>query len=184
MTKIFIGGSRKLSNLNKDVKCRIDNIIDKGFTVVVGDANGVDKAVQQYLANKHHDKVVVFCMKGRCRNNVGNWPTRDITAAPSASGFAYFSTKDRVMVEEADYGLMLWDGKSRGTLTNIVDLVRQGRPVVVYVAPTKAFVTLQGPDHLIDFGRRFDPAIIQHIERDLHTATLTGDHHKLDVPLF
>ena len=184
MTKVFIGGSRRLSKLNKDVKRRLDNIIEKGFTVVVGDANGVDKAVQQYLASKHHEKVVVFCMAGQCRNNLGKWPTRDITAAPSARGFAYFSTKDRVMVEEADYGLMLWDGKSRGTLTNIVDLVRQGRPVVVYVAPAKAFATLHEPEHLVDFGRRFDPAILQRIERDLHTTTLTRDHHKVDAPLF
>ena len=124
MTKIFIGGSRRLSKLNKDVKRRLDNIIENDFTVVIGDANGVDKAVQQYLESKHHEKVIVFCMEGQCRNNLGKWPTRDIAAAPSARGFAYFSTKDRVMVEEADYGLMLWDAKSRGTLTNIVDLVR------------------------------------------------------------
>ena len=184
MTKVFIGGSRRLSKLNKDVKRRLDNIIEKGFTVVVGDANGVDKAVQQYLASKHHEKVVVFCMAGQCRNNLGKWPTRNITAAPSARGFAYFSTKDRVMVEEADYGLMLWDGKSRGTLTNIVDLVRQGRPVVVYVAPAKAFATLQELEHLADFGRRFDPAILQRIERDLDTASATRYHQKADVPLF
>src|SRR3989304_5887876 len=126
MTKVFIGGSRRVSTLNKHDEQRVDNIIEKGFTVVVGDANGVHTAVQQYLASKHHEKVVVFCMAGQCRNNLGKWPTRNITAAPSACGFAYFSTKDRVMVEEADYGLMLWDGKSRGALTNIVDLVRQG----------------------------------------------------------
>lgn len=184
MTKVFIGGSRRLSQLNKDVKGRLDNIIEKGFTVVVGDANGADKAVQRYLASKHHQKVIVFCMAGECRNNLGKWPTRDITAAPGARGFAYFSTKDRVMVEEADYGLMLWDGKSRGTLTNVVDLVRQGRPVVVYVAPAKAFATLHEPEQLADFIRRFDPANLHRIERDLHTATTARHHRKADVPLF
>ena len=184
MTKVFIGGSRRLSQLNKDVKGRLDNIIEKGFTVIVGDANGADKAVQRYLASKHHQKVTVFCMAGECRNNLGKWPTRDITAAPGARGFAYFSTKDRVMVEEADYGLMLWDGKSRGTLTNVVDLVRQGRPVVVYVAPAKAFATLHEPEQLADFVRRFDPAILHRIERDLHTATTARHNRKADVPLF
>ena len=184
MTKVFIGGSRRLSQLNKDVKGRLDNIIEKGFTVIVGDANGADKAVQRYLASKHHQKVIVFCMTGECRNNLGKWPTRDITAAPDARGFAYFSTKDRVMVEEADYGLMLWDGKSRGTLTNVVDLVRQGRPVVVYVAPAKAFATLHEPEQLADFVLRFDPAILHHIERDLHTATTARHHRKANVQLF
>jgi len=184
MTKVFIGGSRRSSQLNKDVKRRLDNIIEKGFTVLVGDANGADKAVQRYLASKHHQKVTVFCMAGECRNNLGKWPTRDITAAPGARGFAYFSTKDRVMVEEADYGLMLWDGKSRGTLTNVVDLVRQGRPVVVYVAPAKVFATLHEPEQLADFVRRFDPAILQRIERDLHAVTTAHHHRKADLPLF
>jgi hypothetical protein len=184
MTRVFIGGSRRSSKLNNDVTRRLDNIVEKGFTVVVGDANGADRAVQRYLASKHYEKVVVFCMAGQCRNNLGNWPTREITATPGARGFAYFSTKDRAMVEEADYGLMLWDGKSRGTLTNIVDLVRQGRPVVVYVAPAKMFATLHDPEHLADFGRRFDPAILQRIERDLQTATPTRDQHKANAPLF
>jgi hypothetical protein len=88
------------------------------------------------------------------------------------------------MVEEADYGLMLWDGKSRGTLTNIVDLVRQGRPVVVYVAPAKTFTTLHEPKQPADFGRRFDPAILQRIERDLHTTTTARHHHKAAISLF
>lgn len=54
------------------------------------------------------------------------------------------------MVEEADYGLMLWDGQSRGTLTNIVGLVQRNRPLVVYVAPERSFYTLRQPDDLVD----------------------------------
>lgn len=184
-TKIFIAGSRRLSRLNTDVKRRIDNIVDKGFTVIVGDANGVDKAVQQYLSSRNYTNVVVFCMEGGCRNNVGDWPIRTIRAAdPGRRDFAYYSTKDRALTEEADYGLMLWDGKSRGTLTNVVDLVRRGRPVVVYVAPAKEFATLQEPEQLADFVRRFDPAILHRIEQDLHTETTARHHRKADVPLF
>ncbi len=183
-TKVFIAGSRRLSRLSKDVKRRIDNIVGRGLTVIVGDANGVDKAVQQYLSAMNYSNVLVFCMEGGCRNNVGKWPTRDITAAPGARGFAYFSTKDRAMVKEADYGLMLWDGKSHGTLTNIVDLVQQGRPVVVYLAPAKSFVTLHESEQLSDFLRSFDPAMLQRIERDLHAATTSRHHHKADAPLF
>jgi hypothetical protein len=41
------------------------------------------------------------------------------------------------MAETADYGLMLWDGKSKGTVNNVVNLSRDHKPVVVYVAPTK-----------------------------------------------
>jgi len=52
MTKVFIAGSRQLSRLNADVKRRIDTMIDKGFTILVGDANGADKAVQRYLPKR------------------------------------------------------------------------------------------------------------------------------------
>jgi hypothetical protein len=181
MKKVFIGGSRRLSRLDKDVKSRLDNIIEKRFTVVVGDANGADKAVQRYLASTGYQQVVVFCMSGECRNNVGHWPTREVGATPGARGFAYFSKKDRVMGEEADYGLMLWDGRSRGTLTSILDLVRQGKPVLVYIAPAKSFYTLRQSEHLAEMLRRFDPADLYRIDRELRAATGDGASRKGDT---
>lgn len=36
---------------------------------------------------------------------------------------------------------MLWDGKSKGTINNVVNLSRRNKLVVVYVAPTKSFQT-------------------------------------------
>jgi len=186
-TKVFIAGSRRLSRLNKEVERRIDNIVDKGFTVIVGDANGVDKAVQRHLNSRHYASVVVFCMEGGCRNNIGGWPTRTIGAAtPGLRDFAYYSTKDRAMAEEADYGLMLWDGRSRGTLTNIVNLVRKRKPVVVYVARDGSFYTLRRSDHLAQMLGRFDPAALHRIDRELRaTATTGGSSRKVGTaPLF
>lgn len=167
-TKVFIAGSRRLSRLNPAVRRRIDNIIDRGLTVILGDANGVDKAVQRYLDSKHYTKVVVFCMEGGCRNNIGAWPTRVIRAAdPERRDFAYYSTKDRAMAAEADYGLMLWDGQSRGTLTNVVHLVRQAKPVVVYVAPSRSFQTLRQPDQLARVLAHSDIDTLHRIDREL-----------------
>ena len=74
MTKVFIGGSRRVSRLNADVRRRIDRIIEQGFPVFVGDANGADKAVQKYLQSRGYEAVEVFCSGGQCRNNLGNWP--------------------------------------------------------------------------------------------------------------
>ncbi len=186
-TKVFIAGSRRLSRLNKDVRSRIDNIVDKGFTVIVGDANGVDKAVQLYLSRRHYSNVLVFRMEGGCRNNIGDWPTRTITAAdPARRDFAYYSTKDRAMAEEADYGLMLWDGRSRGTLTNIVHLVREGKPVVVYVARERSFYTLRQSDDLAEMLGRFDPAALHRIDRELQALAMgSSSSRKVDTaPLF
>ncbi len=71
-TKVFIGGSRRVLPLNKDVKSRISNIVDRGLTIIVGAANAADKAVQQYLNELGYRHVIVFCTDGNSRNNVGN----------------------------------------------------------------------------------------------------------------
>lgn len=174
-TKVFVAGSRRLSRLNGAVKRRIDNIVDKGLTIIVGDANGADKAVQQYLGVSHYDNVIVFCMEDGCRNNLGNWPTRRIAAAePLRRDFAYYSSKDRAMAQEADYGLMLWDGQSRGTLRNILDLVRHGKPVVVYIAPKKAFCTVVRPDQLAQMLDHLHPAALHGFDRELQAVAKCG----------
>jgi adenine-specific DNA-methyltransferase len=127
---IFVAGSRQLSRLPAEVRSRLDTMIEKGFQILVGDANGADKAVQRYLADRSYANVLVQCMKDHCRNNVGNWPTREVDAPRGVKGFDYYSLKDRVMAETAEYGLMLRDGKSKGTVNNVVNLSRDQEPAV------------------------------------------------------
>lgn len=171
MSKVFIGGSRRLSRLNKDVKIRLDNIVKNSLTVLIGDANGADKAVQQYLASKHYQDVIVYCVGARCRNNVGNWPVCRLSPPQDLRrDFSYYATKDRAMVDETDYGLMLWDGNSRGTLTSIVDLMRHGKPAVVYVAPRRTFETVRYAPDLASLLGTSGAARIQQAEGDLHAA--------------
>jgi hypothetical protein len=147
---VFVAGSRQISRLPAEVKPRLDTMIQKGFQILVGDANGADKAVQRHLADKSYRNVLVHCMKDHSRNNLGNWPTRQLVAPRGAKGFDYYSVKDRAMAEAAEYGLMLWDGKSKGTVNNVVNLSRDHKPVVVYVAPTKQFRTIKTFDDLRD----------------------------------
>ena len=81
-------------------------MIEKGFQILVGDGNGADKAIQRYLAEKSYPNVLVHCMKDHCRNNVGNWPTREIDAPRGVRGFDYYSLKDRAMTRK-DFGFSL-----------------------------------------------------------------------------
>lgn len=67
------------------------------------------------------------------------WPTRNIAAPAGRSGFAYYSAKDLVMSQEAKCGLMFWDGKSKGTLQNLLKLIGAEKRALVYFAPTKEF---------------------------------------------
>ena len=167
MTKVFIAGSRQLSRLNADVKRRIDTMIDKGFTILVGDANGADKAVQRYLAEKDYRNVIVHCMAANCRSNVGGWSTREVAAPKGARGFAYYSTKDQAMVDDAAYGLMLWDGESKGTLNSVINMIRQEKPVVVYLAPKKTFQNLRSSSDVADLLTNCDRTSVQRLEREL-----------------
>lgn len=99
MTKVFFGGSKKLSRLNRAVRERADNIVAKGFEVLIGDANGADKAMQEYLAEKSYQNVIVFCMNGTCRNNIGSWHTKVVSSKSEKKDFSYFAAKDKEMSE-------------------------------------------------------------------------------------
>ncbi|MCX5894046.1 MAG: hypothetical protein NTW80_13985 [Deltaproteobacteria bacterium] len=137
--KVFIGGSRKISKLNKEIKLRIDALIAQNFIVLIGDANGVDKSIQTYLFSKNYKNVHIFCVNNLCRNNVGGWKVRNISYDSSRKDYKYYSSKDIEMAKETDYGFMIWDGESKGTLNNIINLIIQRKKVLVYFSPEKIF---------------------------------------------
>src|SRR3989338_6787013 len=143
MQKVFLSGSRKIKTLPQEVKERVDNIIWKGFQVVVGDANGADKAFQAYLEKKHYKNVVVFCMNSDCRNNLGNWDVKPIHSNVKKKDFKFYSTKDEEMAKEADFGLMVWDFESNGTFNNIYNLASQNKCSVVFVEKECKFHTIK-----------------------------------------
>jgi len=180
MINVFIAGSRQLSRVSAEVKRRIDTMIEKGFTILVGDANGADKAVQRYLAEKSYRNVIVHCMADRCRNNVGDWPTRKILGSERARGFAYYATKDQAMVDDASYGLMIWDGKSKGTLNNIINLIRREKPIVVYLARARKFKNLRTADDVAELVDKCDRASVQRFERELTIGDVL--QHRLLLP--
>jgi hypothetical protein len=148
MTCVFVAGSRAVSRLNPQVRERLDNIVKQNFTVLVGDANGVDKAVQQYLSKCCYQEVVVYCMQ-ECRNNIGQWATRAHKAeAGSRRDRHYYGIKDLAMAKDASCGFMLWDGESKGTLTNVVNLLNARKKVLLYLAPKKLFFKLRAFEDL------------------------------------
>ena len=172
---VFVAGSRQISRLPAEVRNRIDTMIEKGFQILVGDANGADKAVQRHLAAKGYPNVVVHCMENHCRNNVGHWPTCQISSPRGVRGFAYYSLKDLAMAKAAEYGLMLWDGKSKGTINNVIRLSRANKPVVVYVAPAKNFQTVKSLGDLKAVLAKGDPVSVDRLAHELHLDILQHD---------
>ena len=56
---------------------------------------------------------------------------------------AYFTAKDVQMAQDCDYGFMVWDTQSTGTLSNALELLKHNKPSLIYVNKQKRFVTLK-----------------------------------------
>jgi adenine-specific DNA-methyltransferase len=107
-------------------------------TVIIGDAFGADKLVQQYLSEHHYLSVIVYYAGGdTIRNNVGNWQTKQIGNENNLTGRRLYQLKDIAMAQDADCGLMIWDGKSPGTKANIENMTKFGKPITIlnYLPP-------------------------------------------------
>ncbi len=154
MTTVFIAGSISISNLHEKVQERINNIVSSDLNVVVGDADGADTAIQECLRKFHANKVTVYCTGDAPRNNVAEWPVHRVGSKAKAGTRAYFTAKDLEMARSSDYGLMIWDCKSTGTLSNVIELLREGKKSVVFVNKNEDFVTIcdkSGLNHLLTF---------------------------------
>jgi hypothetical protein len=167
VTTVFIGGSRAVSQLDENVKSRIDNISKQGYVINVGDANGIDRLVQRHLVDQGYQHVVVFCTGSASRNNLGNWEARLIKAPHSVKDFSFYSAKDLAMAENADYGFMIWDGKSIGTLNNILNLLKQGKTTLVYFVEHKQFWPVSNPGDLVKLLKYCDSKAMAAFERKL-----------------
>jgi erythromycin esterase-like protein len=151
----------------------LQNIIDKQFAIVVGDANGADKALQKHLTTLQYPHVTVFCAGNVCRNNLGNWSVKYISVDANITGRAFYTQKDKAMAQLADYGFVLWDGKSPGSFNNVLAFLKQRKKALVYFAPDSAFYPVSSVDDARTLLDKCDPAAVTEIDKKIKlTATL------------
>ena len=109
----MISGSRSITHISAGLTS-IDRIMELNFLVIVGDAGGVDKLVQEYLRQSNYLNVKIYFPLwgggGKPRNTTG-YETVGVTGS--------YVDRDKMMCSVCDYGLALWDGNSRGTRDNI-----------------------------------------------------------------
>ncbi|QXH45016.1 hypothetical protein KSS93_19285 [Pseudomonas xanthosomatis] len=148
MQRVFISGSITLKRLGPQVEARLDNIRTSQLQVLVGDASGVDSAVQRYFKSHSYDAVRLYCSGPAPRHNIGGWPQVNVVPPANARGRALYTAKDLRMAEDCDFGLMVWDCKSPGTLSNVIELLRRNKKSVVYLQPEDAFLTISSADDL------------------------------------
>lgn len=141
--KIFIGGPLKLRALKAEVLNKLNNIIKKEYKILIGDAGGIDKAVQTYLANKNYKNVIIYSVNNAPRNNIGNWQNFSIETDSIVKNREYFTLKDRKMAETADIGFMIWNKKSQGTLNNMVNLLMLNKKVCLFLQEENKLILLK-----------------------------------------
>ncbi len=129
--KVFIGGSISIKYLDYAVKDELDKYMNNELEILVGDAYGIDSLVQSYC--KDYELVTVYASNGRARSNIGKWNVRAIEAN-GCYGREFYEQKDKAMTADCDFGFMIWDGTSKGTLANIKRLIECGKGVNVYLS--------------------------------------------------
>ena len=140
---VFRSGTSKLqdksstsfrSGLPKAIKNEIDGYIRDKKKIIVGDAPGVDTAVQEYLAQKGYKKVVVYGTD-YTRANKGNWKEHISDGSQYEEGSSeWHKVKDKAMQDDAMEGLavILEKGGAGATRKNVEALVSQNKKVKIY----------------------------------------------------
>lgn len=148
MTTVFVAGSINIKELDPLIIERLEKIVSKRLHVVVGDANGVDSSVQRVLLQLQCDNTTVFSSSQKPRNNLGAWPVNVVQTKFARGTREFYTAKDLQMAEKADCGLMVWDCKSTGTLSNVVELLLRNKYSVVFVNKIRDFVKVKTPDDI------------------------------------
>lgn len=181
MSKVFFGGSRKVGRISPAIRTRLKNIIKNQHTVLIGDANGADKAVQSFFAEEGYNNVIVYCMDGVCRNNVGNWQTKSIDSKSKIKNFAYYAMKDTQLSMDADYGFMIWDGESKGTLNNVLNLVHQDKSTLVYRSPSREFIQIKTLDDAASLVAGCPPELIDYLNKKINLEKRVASTHQVAI---
>ncbi|MGI6221586.1 MAG: hypothetical protein ACOYIP_06950 [Coriobacteriales bacterium] len=138
---VFISGSRSQTLIPKIVQDSLETIISQGIGVLIGDSDkGVDKEIIDFLRVPLYENVTIFTISTYPRVEAETtWQVRTIDADQSLKPQQRQMVKDRIMADEADWGMALFDpiAKNRhgslqvssGTLRNAIQMLLQGKMV-------------------------------------------------------
>lgn len=121
----------------------LDEALDRGVAVIVGEARGSCRAFQDHLAARGYGDVVVGHAKS-IRYNAGGWPTRRYGED--------VKSRERGMIDDCDSAVIIWVDSSGVITKNLETLKRQGKPTYVYELSSRDGLSRFGP---LDPGRSY-----------------------------
>jgi len=140
--KVFISGSRSQNEIPVSIQKSLEAIIQQNIHILIGDSEkGVDNNILDYLRlDSVYPHVEVFTVNQNARVKVeSKWTKRHIETEPESKGQEKQMVKDRMMADEAHWGLAVFDpfsktrfGKLRvssGTLRNTIQMLLEKKPV-------------------------------------------------------
>lgn len=151
---VFISGSRSQVEISKGPQDSLKAIVDQGITVLIGDSEkGVDKEIADYLRVPLYKNVKIYTI-GEDEPRINPepaWEVVGIEANPSLGGQERQMIKDRAMASVADFGLAILRPVeknrygalqvSSGTLRNVIQMLMLGKPVKLFYAFEKVFLS-------------------------------------------
>jgi hypothetical protein len=145
--RLLLGGSKSFRRpeLPEPVRALIDEAIERGMTVIVGEAPGANRLFQDYLNLKGYAKVIVGHARSM-RYNAGGWKT-----VPYGGGV---HEREANMINDCDSAVYIWADSSGVIAENLEILKRQGKPVFIYEYSNKSGRAKAG---WLDPKRVYDP---------------------------
>ena len=102
-----------------------------GYKIIIGDCMGADLQMQKILEENNYKKVTVYYSGDRPRFNLGDWKTKHNSSNKFMSDYERQKLKDNQMAKDCDYGYMLLQGLTKGTMANINILKKHDKPCYV-----------------------------------------------------
>jgi hypothetical protein len=143
--KVFVSGSSKTQDKNSryyrkklpdNIKSAIDSKMKNGDTILVGDAPGIDRQVQDYLKKNRYKHVTVYATGDEPRYSANKkWNTKLVDSKGYEPGTPEFNRqKDIAMTNDADEGIavVLDKGGAKATRNNVDRLIEQNKNVDIY----------------------------------------------------
>lgn len=156
--RVFVSGSSKTQfddnpyyrkELPKPIRDELDKFIKESAGIIVGDAPGIDRQVQDYLKSLDYQNVTVYGPGKQVRYNANpKWATRPIDAPEFEEGSKeWLAKKDIAMTNDSTEGLaVILDEGVKATRKNVARMKEQGKEVKVYELSKEA----QEFDHWVD----------------------------------
>lgn len=141
---VFVSGSSKTQfadsgyyrqELPKGVKRELNNHVRNGNKIIVGDAPGIDRQVQDYLNSLKYDNVEVYGPGTGIRYTANKKWKQNVIDAPEfeVGSKEWLAKKDIAMTNASSQGLaIILDKGSAATRKNVNRLLDQSKGVKVY----------------------------------------------------